>query len=103
VLALLIARLLQALAEEAHAVGIAVGRRGMEKPDHRHRPLLGLRRNGPSRRRAAEQRDELAPPQVEHATVSQWADHVSLTLHWVGRPARGEDLICSEWVGTLPG
>ena len=32
-----------------------------EKPDHRHRRLLRPRRERPRRRRAAEQRDELAP------------------------------------------
>ena len=41
----------------------ASGRRrpAVEKPDHRHRRLLRARRERPRRRRAAEQRDELAP------------------------------------------
>jgi hypothetical protein len=42
-------------------------------------PLLRARRERP-RCRAAEKRDELAPPQVEHATISQWADHGTLSL-----------------------
>src|SRR6516225_2859011 len=33
----------------------------MEEPDHRHRRLLRARRERPRGRRAAEQRDELAP------------------------------------------
>ena len=32
----------------------------MKEPDHRHRRLLRARRERPRRRRAAEQRDELA-------------------------------------------
>jgi hypothetical protein len=35
----------------------------VEKPDHRHHRLLRMRRERPSRSRAAEQRDELAPLQ----------------------------------------
>src|SRR5262249_5708618 len=35
-----------------------------EKPDHRHRWLLRLRRERPRGCRAAEQRDELAPPNL---------------------------------------
>src|SRR5262245_55888119 len=42
--------------------------------------LLRARRERPRHRRAAEQRDELAPPQVDHATTSQWADHGILSL-----------------------
>ena len=38
------------------------GRPAAEKPDHRHRRLLRARRERPRRRRAAEQRDELAAP-----------------------------------------
>ena len=37
------------------------GRRAAEEPDHRHRRLLRARRERPRGRRAAEQRDELAP------------------------------------------
>ena len=40
---------------------VSIRRRGAEKPDHRHRRLLRPRRERPRRRRAAEQRDELAP------------------------------------------
>jgi hypothetical protein len=38
-----------------------VRREGMKKSDHRHRRLLCARRQRPRRRRATEQRDELAP------------------------------------------
>jgi hypothetical protein len=41
--------------------------------------LLRARRERP-RCRAAEKRNEIAPPQVEHATISQWADHGTLSL-----------------------
>ena len=39
-----------------------IRRRAVEEPDHRHRRLLRARRERPRDRRAAEQRDELAPP-----------------------------------------
>ena len=41
-------------------------RRYREEPDHRHRRLLRARRERPRRRRAAEQRDELAPLSFDH-------------------------------------
>ena len=71
VLALDIAGVLQALAECAQAVRDHVRRSGFEKSDHRHRRLLRARRARPCRRCAAEQRDELAPPDVEHEAPSQ--------------------------------
>ena len=45
---------------------VPVGRCAVEKPDHRHRRLLRARRERPRRRRAAEQRDELAPLSFDH-------------------------------------
>jgi hypothetical protein len=51
---------LQALAEYTQTVRHRVRRSGVEKPHHRHRRLLRGRRDRP-RRRAAEQRDEVAP------------------------------------------
>ena len=45
----------------------------------RHLRLLRARRERP-RGRAAEQGDELTPPQADHATTSQWADHAILSL-----------------------
>src|SRR6516164_3452560 len=39
-----------------------VARASIEEPDHRHRWLLRARSERPRGRRAAEQRDELAPP-----------------------------------------
>src|SRR5262249_3452786 len=59
VLAFDIAALLQTLAECGHQASGVAERRGAEKPNHRHRRLLRPRRERP-RRRAAEQRDELA-------------------------------------------
>ena len=43
-----------------------VRRLAVEKPDHRHRRLLRARRERPRRRRAAEQRDELAALSFDH-------------------------------------
>jgi hypothetical protein len=43
----------------------------MKETDHRHRRLLRVRRERPSRRRAAEQRDELAPLHVWMAPAWQ--------------------------------
>ena len=61
VLALDIAGLFQALAKGAQALGDRLRRSGLEEADHRHRRLLRARRERPRGRRAAEQRDELAP------------------------------------------
>src|SRR5262249_43356440 len=52
----------QAAAERRDHVGRLAGRAAAEKPDHRHRRLLGTRHERPHRRRATEKRDELAPP-----------------------------------------
>ena len=64
-------------------------------------PIVGsfgvccARRERP-RGRAAEQGDELTPPQADHATTSQWADHGILSLQWARRLVLGADLNCSE-------
>jgi hypothetical protein len=50
-----------ALPECGHKVCSASRRRSAEKSDHRHRRLLRARSERPRGRRAAEQRDELAP------------------------------------------
>jgi hypothetical protein len=55
----------------------------VEKPDHRHRRLLRARHERPSCRRAAEQRDELAP---SHCLAS--ARGYALCLHL--RPSNQE-------------
>ena len=62
VLALEKASFLQAMLEFAHSIAQPFGRRAMEKPDDRHRRLLRACRDRPRGCRAAEQRDELAPP-----------------------------------------
>ena len=56
-----------------------------EKPDHRHRLLLRARRERPRRRRAAEQRDELA------------------ALHWITSSARASSMrdVQAERLGGL--
>src|SRR5262245_25947984 len=68
VLALHEARLVQPLAKSAQTVPQLLGRSLVEEPDHRHRELLRPSRNRPRRRRAAKQRDELAPP--DHSITS---------------------------------
>ena len=61
VLALDEACFLQALTEGGHEVH-SVSERGVpQEPDHRHLRLLRARRERPGNRRAAEQRDEIAP------------------------------------------
>ena len=52
--------------ERGHKKAKRIRRRAAEKPDHRHRRLLRARRDRSRGRRAAEQRDELAAPHVEH-------------------------------------
>src|SRR5262245_51994202 len=61
VLAFDVAGFLQPLPESGHKMCERRARRdGAEEPDHRHRRLLRARRERP-RRRAAKERDELAP------------------------------------------
>jgi hypothetical protein len=55
---------LQALAERGCKLRRNGGRRAAQKSNHRHRRLLRPRRDRPRDRRAAEQRDELPPPDV---------------------------------------
>src|SRR5262249_60192636 len=62
VLPLRITSFLQALTECTHQVHGAFNRRAPEEPNHRHRRLLRAPRERPCSRRAAEQRDEVAPP-----------------------------------------
>src|SRR5262249_50279170 len=58
----------QALAEGCDETRVFPGRRAIEEPDHRQRVLLRVRREWPRRRRAAEQRDELAS--LHHSITS---------------------------------
>src|SRR5262249_14600302 len=60
VLALDISGVFKSLAESAQPVRKPIKRLAIEEPDHRHRRLLRPRRERP-RRRATEQRDEIAP------------------------------------------
>jgi hypothetical protein len=64
VFALDIAGVLQATVKSAQTVREQFRRYDIEKPNHRHSRLLRARRQRPSGRRAAEKRDELAPPHV---------------------------------------
>src|SRR5262249_9957535 len=69
VAALDISRRAEALAKGGQGARIGLRRCAVEKPDHRHR-LLRARRERPEQRRAAEQRDELAPPHPAHSRAS---------------------------------
>ena len=75
VLALDIAGFFQAQTERGQKVWVIAGRPAGEKPDHRHRRLLRARRERPHRRRAAEQRDEVAA--VHSITSSAMASSLS--------------------------
>ena len=54
----------EAFAERGRIARVGIGRSVSDKPDHRHRRLLCARRERPRGRRAAEQRDEIAPFQL---------------------------------------
>src|SRR5262249_15388496 len=70
--ALDIARLLQALTECIQHGPVSVERCAVEKPDHRQRRLLRVRRERPRNCRAADQRDELAPLHSITSSASCW-------------------------------
>jgi hypothetical protein len=99
--------------KRSHKVRAFSRRAAVEKSDHRHRRLLRARRERPCRRRAAQQRDELAPSHVEHGApspalgrqhpamiTSRPTAHSVALLHpqpttgWIG--ILGTDLNCSE-------
>src|SRR5262249_48082605 len=71
------ARFVQAFAERGHDTCAQLRHTGIDKSDHRHRRLLRARRERP-RRRAAEQRDELAPihrarpSPKDHGKYTRW-------------------------------
>src|SRR5262245_44194586 len=67
ILALDIAGFAQAPTESGYAGGECYSRSAVEETNHRHRWLLRARRERPRRRRAAEQRDELAAFHVDFA------------------------------------
>jgi hypothetical protein len=67
------ATLAQALLKRGQELCICICRPDAQKPNHRHCRLLRARREWPrgSSRRAAEQRDDLAPSHVEHNPPSR--------------------------------
>src|SRR5262249_15595964 len=68
-LALYIASILEALAEWAEKILTGVRRSLVKEPDHGQCRLLCPRRKRPRGRRAAEERDEIAPSWVEHGLL----------------------------------
>src|SRR5262249_4761523 len=68
-----VAALGQPFAECRSEVSTLLWRAGEDIPYQRHRALLRARCERPRGRRAAEQRYEVAPPQVEHAASSPGA------------------------------
>src|SRR5262245_56130322 len=80
ILALDVAGFTKALAE-CGQIACTIDRRprAAEEPNHRHRRLLGTRREGARGRHAAEQRDELAPG-AHSITSSARASSVSGTV-----------------------
>src|SRR5262245_50818165 len=68
VVAIDVTSVLEPLPERLQAIRITVRRLTVEEPDYRRLLLLRRRRDRPSRRSAAEQRDELAPP--DHSITS---------------------------------
>src|SRR5262245_17023241 len=68
ILALDVARLFQAAAECSDERCPLIGRAAVQMADHRHPQLLRARRDRPRYRRAADQRNELAPP--DHSITS---------------------------------
>src|SRR5262245_1329865 len=97
------AQLLQPLLEcrEAYLLVLIVHSRGREHADASHPlGLLRLRRERPRCRRAADKRDELASPHVEHATPPGPAEprtaYRTLKLPRKQRQVLGKDLNCSE-------
>src|SRR5215813_326186 len=76
ILALDVAGFTKALAECGQISCTIDRRRAAEEPDHRHRRLLRARRERPRSRRAAEQRDNLAPPH-QSITSSALASNVA--------------------------
>src|SRR5262249_59558798 len=69
ILALTKAAILKPLTKCAEEMRVRGGRCTVKKSDHRHRWLLRARGERPRRRRAAEQRDELAPLH----SITSWA------------------------------
>ena len=66
VLAFDVAGFVEAFAERGRKARGDIGRPAVDKPDHRQRRLLRACGERPSRRRAAEKRDELAPLSFDH-------------------------------------
>src|SRR5262249_41858648 len=72
ILPLDIAGFLKTFTEGGHKERVSSGRSAAEESDHRHRRLLRPRREWPCCRRAAEQRDELAPFHSITSSASCW-------------------------------
>src|SRR5262249_46458102 len=92
----------QALTEGSHKASPRPGWTPVEDTDHRNRPLLRARRDGPKKRRhgrTAEQRDEVAPSHVGHGLPLRNPERPAycvLKLPWKRRQVLGPDLNPSE-------
>src|SRR5262245_52375168 len=99
VLALYVARFVESFTERSTKARGILGRSGADKADDRHRRLLRSRGDRP-RRRAAEERDELAPPHV--GPPPPGSVYGSLNLTQGGWRVLRTDLNCSERGRLLP-
>src|SRR4029077_13479147 len=88
---------LQALAERCHQLGVVGERPSAEKPDHR---LLRPRCDRPSNRRAAEQRDEVAPIHCLMPPVLSTERIAHLGTAGDCRAAAFQSSRCRSWVRT---
>src|SRR5262249_27435737 len=89
------AEFVQPFLESGHEMNPFGGRPAIEKPDHRQR-LLRARRERPCRR-AAEQRDELAPsPAPSPSRRVRRSGYGTLSLSQRDREVLGADLKCSK-------
>jgi hypothetical protein len=70
---------LRPFSEGGHIARVGIGRPVSDKPNHRHRPLLRTRGERPRSRRAADERDELAPA-AHSITSSARAHHRRRTI-----------------------
>src|SRR5262249_45293705 len=94
-----IADFAQSLMESTQPGRITVGRCAVEKTDHRPRRLLRARRERPRRHRAAEKRDELAPPHGSVMPVWSFMDDLPADHSHCSRNVAEPSVINGERIG----